>query len=94
MSKINIEIDGKVVSLKVDGKKVENLKTIHLDTYSFDGDENADIYFKYGVLPEVKEGDEYQSFIEYYYQPSYASFDAGKAVIDVKHPTKRAYKGM
>ena len=91
MSKINIEIDGTDISLKIDGKTVDNLKYIYIDGAVDPSYGYCD--FCYTVMPDKKDGESFRKMIQYKYDPAKATFSSEK-VVDLKRPTKEDYKGM
>ncbi len=93
MSKIVIEIDDNVFSLKIDGNEVKDLSSISLYGYRYCncGD---DICFSYEVSPEKGEKEDFRRNVRYIYDPAKASFGEGKLVVNTKHPTKEDYKGL
>lgn len=90
MAKIVIEIDGKVPSLKIDDKEIENLS--YFDVSAWKTEENSDVFFSYTVR-EPKDGD-FRSCTTFTYIPATASFNKGKATIDKKNPTMKDYRNM
>lgn len=88
MAKIQIEIDGKNVSVKIDGKEVEGLKETDFSHYLY-SDEYSDVYFSYSVENE-KTGD-FGSVTNFRYIPCSASFSAGEEKIIT---TAKAYERL
>jgi hypothetical protein len=103
MAKIEISIEGKSLSLKVDGNEVADLSGFNLSFYKCsccdcnceNGNDvnHNDVYFTYDVRPKTKDGD-FNTMTSYRYCPAKASFEEGVGKIDIKNPTKEDYKGI
>jgi hypothetical protein len=96
MAKILIEIDGRDASVKVDGKEIENLSSFYASFYSDDCrcDGTVENYVAFDYSVKDKDNGEFPSVTRYCYEPSKASFEEGKKMVDTKHPTIGDYGRM
>ena len=89
MAKIVIEVDGKDVSVQIDGKKVDNLAGLHLSFYNGSKPEWNEVYFNYSVSNDPE--NDSSSVTSFDYVPSNASFSLGE---QKTLTSARAYEGL